>query len=334
MTKKEITEWLWGADDAALFERSAAVRTAAVGDSVYLRGLIEVSNVCRKDCLYCGIRKSNASVDRYELTEKQVLAAVAVAVEQKFGSVVLQSGEQRSDKFVCFIENIVHEINTKYGGEIGITLSMGEQTESTFARWKSAGAHRYLLRMESSSADLYSKIHPSGYSLRQRLRSIETLRRLNYQVGSGVMIGLPFQTIDHLADDLLAMVRLNIDMCGMGPYVEHELTPLAEQYCSAFSHAERVLLTLRMVALLRIMMPDINIAATTATETLDPLGRAKSVAVGANVIMPNITPSVFRDKYCLYDGKTSADLDLNGYNIEYSCRGDSKRYQRREYGGA
>lgn len=329
MTKKEIIEWLSGADDATLFERSAAVRDAVVGDSVYLRGLIEVSNVCRKDCLYCGIRKSNLSVDRYELTTEQVLDAVAVAVEQKFGSVVLQSGEQTSAMFIDFIENIVREITVKYDGVVGITLSLGEQTESTFARWKNAGAHRYLLRMESSSADLYSKIHPSGYSLRQRLRSIETLQRLNYQVGSGVMIGLPFQTIDHLADDLLAMVRLDIDMCGMGPYVEHNQTPLAELCRSAFSPAERVLLTLRMVALLRMMMPDINIAATTATETLDPLGRAKSVAVGANVIMPNITPSVFRDKYCLYEGKTSADLDLKGYNIAYSCRGDSKRSRSR-----
>lgn len=326
MNKDEIIEWLLGCDDDALFERSAQIRHQTVGDKVYLRGLIELSNICSKDCLYCGIRKSNSEVERYALSKEQIMSAVDLAAELRFGSVVLQSGEQTSPSFVDFIDNILRTISSKYGESLGITISIGEQSEGVYRRWRSAGAHRYLLRMESSSDELYAKIHPAGYILSERLDALKLLKKLGYQVGSGVMIGLPYQTIEDLADDLIAMRKLDIDMCGMGPYIEHSAAPLSKIE-TAYTPEERVKLTLRMIALLRIEMPTINIAATTATETLDINGRVKSIAAGANVMMPNLTPLDMRQKYCLYNGKTSTNLEIENYNIEYGERGDSLHYK-------
>lgn len=326
INREQLIHYLSGGNDNELFAAAAKIKAGTVGGKVYLRGLIEVSNVCRKDCLYCGIRKSNPQIDRYTLSKTQIMSSIDTANGNRFGSIVLQSGEQSTPAFVDFIEDILVTVAAKYP-HLGVTLSLGEQSDETYRRWRAAGAHRYLLRIESSCDELYKKIHPSGYSLQQRINALKSLKSLDYQVGSGVMIGLPYQSIGNLSDDLLTLSELDIDMCGMGPYVEQSHTPLSTVK-SQFSPEARVELTLRMVALLRIMMPDINIAATTATETLDADGRKKSVAAGANVIMPNLTPADVKDKYCLYNGKTSTDLSLAHYNIAYGERGDSPHYTK------
>lgn len=326
LTRSEIIEYLGGAADEELFARSRRAKLDVVGDRVYLRGLIELSNVCRKNCLYCGIRAGNADVARYELTHDEVLRAVSYAIDERYGSVVLQAGEQTSPRFVDRIEALLREINRLSGGELGVTLSLGEQSRETYARWRAAGAHRYLLRIESFTPELYNKIHPADHSWRARMDCLETLRSFDYQVGTGVMIGLPYQTLEHLADDLLGLVALEVDMCGMGPYVEHHQAPLS-RVASAYAPNERVALTLRMVALLRLMMPSVNIASTTALDALDAGSRARCLSIGANVVMPNITPSERRSAYALYENKPTELFDLSAYDIAYGEQGNSLHYE-------
>lgn len=329
LTKPQILSYLQGDNDAELFELSAQVRQAEVGSESYLRGLIEISNRCAKDCLYCGIRCSNAAVERYTLGLDDVLCSAQYALESNYGSVVIQAGERTDDYFVTFIEQCVRKIKTFSNGKLGVTLSLGEQTAEVYQRWFAAGAHRYLLRVESSNPKLYSRIHPTGYSWSKRVDALKMLRNSGYQVGTGVMIGLPFQTLDDLANDLIFFKKIDIDMCGMGPYIEHEAAPLT-QYKSLYTNEQRIQMTLRMIALLRILMPRINIASTTALHALDPKGREKGVAVGANVLMPNITPQINRPNYQLYAGKPMNDIDLSAFDVGYGEWGDSRHFGDRD----
>lgn len=325
MTREQIINYLLGSDDVELFELSRAVKLTSVGDRVYLRGLVELSNICRKNCRYCGIRCSNASIERYELDRADVLSSVRYAIDERYGSVVLQAGEQTSPRFISFIEDLLSEVTSLSAGKLGITLSLGEQTAETYRLWRKAGAHRYLLRIESFNEALYRKIHPASHSWAVRMGCLESLRAEGYQVGTGVMIGLPYQSVDDLADDLLGLQRLDIDMCGMGPYVEHHAAPLSRT-ASVYSNEERVRLTLRMVALLRVLMPTINIASTTALDALSQGARAECLRVGANVIMPNISPRANRQAYSLYENKPIADFDLSPYDIAYGEQGNSMHY--------
>ncbi len=248
---------------------------------------------------------------RYEVTEDEVLEAARYAWENKFGSLVLQAGERSGKDYVRRIERLVKEIKEMSHGELGITLSLGEQTEETYRRWFEAGAHRYLLRIEVSNPELYHRYHPQNkiHDYEARLQALHLLRKVGYQVGSGVMIGLPFQTAEDLADDLLFLQEHDIDMVGMGPYIEHEDTPMYEYRDQLMPKMDRFYLSLKMVAILRIMMKDINIAATTAMQAIDPMGREKSLKVGANIIMPNLTPSRYREDYLLYEDKPCTDED-------------------------
>ncbi len=319
MTKKEIIFYLSGGNDRELFERSSAIRYSMLGRKVYLRGLIELSNICSCDCLYCGIRQSNSNVKRYLLSKQEVLQSARYAYDNGWGSLVIQSGELCSDYFTTLIEELVQEIKTLSGGELAITLSCGEQSKDTYRRWLEAGADRYLLRIESSTQELFERIHPQNISYTKRLNTLQSLIDCGFQTGSGVMIGLPLQTIDNLADDMLFLANCGIVMCGMGPYIEHCETPLFK-YNSEFSHSQRVQLTLRCIAILRILRPKINIASSTALGTLSKQARHQAMEVGANVIMPNITPEDIRANYSLYQGKIS-DLDLNSFDIEYFNQG-------------
>lgn len=333
-----------GTNRTALFTEAARRKEANVGNKVYFRGLVEFSNVCSKDCLYCGIRQSNAKIVRYEADDESVLAACRYAWENKFGSVVLQSGEQSSSRFISRVEGLVWQIKNLSNGELGITLSCGEQSRETYERWFAAGAHRYLLRIESSTPELYRKIHPQNahHSFNIRLNCLRLLKECGYQVGTGVMIGLPFQTAENLADDLLFLKRLDVDMVGMGPYLEHEDTPLYEYRKLIKSKQERFDLALRMVAALRLLMPDINIAAATALQAIDPAGREKALKIGANIIMPNLTPTEFRKDYQLYEDKPCLDedadqcrnclearIELAGSEIGYGKWGDSEHFKKR-----
>jgi len=308
---------------------------------VYLRGLIEFSNICRKNCYYCGIRRENKAVNRYELTDEEVLAAVDFAWKNRYGSVVLQSGEQQSARFTKRITRLLHKIKTFTNNEVGITLSCGEQTAATYREWFDADAHRYLLRIETSNRELYYKLHPNDdkHSFDKRLSAINQLRMEGYQAGTGVMIGLPFQTIEHLANDLLFFQTMNIDMVGMGPYLEHSQTPLYQYRNLLLPPEKRLELSLKMVAVLRLLMPNINIAATTALQVLHPEGREMAVMAGANIIMPNMTLPEFRPEYLIYDhkpgvsddaaiSKSKLEENLNnaGIAIGYNEWGDSRHF--------
>ncbi len=333
-----------GEDEKMLFKHAASTKEKSIGNTVYLRGLIELSNVCAKDCLYCGIRKSNSAVNRYSLNEKEVLAAIQFAHKNQYGSVAIQSGEISSIGFIDTINNILKTSKETTNGEIGITLSCGEQSEETYRTWFENGAHRYLLRIESSTKELYSKIHPNdeNHNFATRLNALTTLKKIGYQVGTGVMIGLPFQTLEHLADDLMFMKNFDVDMCGMGPYIEHKDTPLYAYKNSLIPLKERFQLTLKMIAILRIMMKDINIVASTALQTIDKIGREKAIQIGANILMPNITPGKYRDSYKLYENKpcTNENADdckncidvrvhLVNHKVGYAAWGDSQHFKRR-----
>jgi biotin synthase len=331
-------------ESRSIFEKSAAVKKQHVGNNVYFRGLIEYSNVCVKNCLYCGIRSGNGKFTRYEMTEDETLAAARFAWESRYASIVLQSGERTDEAFAAKIESLIRKIQAATRNELHITLSLGEQTTETYERWWNAGAHRYLLRIEVSEPELYRKLHPDDglHSHAARLEALHALRRIGYQVGTGVMIGLPFQTISDLADDLVFFRDLDIDMTGMGPYIEHPDTPLYQHRHEIPSLQERFQLSLRMVALLRIMMKDINIAATTAMQAIDPLGREKALQVGANVLMPNLTPVKYRSDYLLYENKPCIHEEAEacrfclesrvrsiGDAIAYGEWGDSRHYAER-----
>lgn len=306
--KEELAHWLTTEDAEAvsgLFAAALAARKAYRGSKVYLRGLIELSNICVKDCLYCGLRSSNRDVQRYELEDEKVYSEAMFAWKEHYGSLVIQSGERTDARFVDRITRLVRKIKELSSGRLGITLSCGEQRPEVYREWFEAGAHRYLLRIESSDPDLYRKIHPDNpkHSFDRRLACLGYLRDAGYKVGTGVMIGLPFQTPMQLAGDLLFFKNIDVDMVGMGPYLEHDRTPLYAFRNRIPSPERRLDLSLRMVALLRLLMPEINIAATTAMQVLDPLGREKAIMAGANVIMPNMTDPENRESYQIYNNK-------------------------------
>ncbi|MBU2651429.1 MAG: [FeFe] hydrogenase H-cluster radical SAM maturase HydE [Bacteroidetes bacterium] len=346
LEKEDILELLDCNEDEEklLFLKANDIRDEYIGRKIFLRGLVEVSNVCSKNCYYCGIRAGNNKVQRYTIPEKEVIEAVSFAWEQGFGSVVLQSGEVENNRFTNYIGEIIRSSMDMSAGELGLTLSCGEQSLDVYRFWREAGARRYLLRIEASDPDLYAKLHPEDkhHDYGKRMGALHNLRLAGFQTGTGVMIGLPFQTKEHLVSDLLFMRDRDIDMVGMGPYVIHKDTPLYEHRHLVPSLQERIRLSLRMVAILRIMMKDINIASTTALSAIDPQGKIMGLKAGANVIMPNITPARYTANYNLYDNKPYIDVYSNrtrisfeeeireaGFEIGYSERGDSLHYEKR-----
>ncbi|MCF8296335.1 MAG: [FeFe] hydrogenase H-cluster radical SAM maturase HydE [Saprospiraceae bacterium] len=345
-TKADLVELLNADEENSklIFRKAAKVKEEFVGNKVYYRGLIEFSNICSKDCLYCGIRKSNKNTNRYNIGDKDILEAAKFAYENNYASLVLQSGERSDKQFVDRIDNLLKEIKKLSKGKLGITISLGEQTDEVYKRWFDSGAHRYLLRIESSTKELYEKIHPvdKKHDYNQRLAALKSIQNAGYQTGTGVMVGLPFQTNEDLAEDLMFFRDFNIDMIGMGPYIEHEETPLFQHKDKLLPLEKRLHLTLKMIAIVRIMMKDINIAAATALQAIDPVGREKALQVGANVIMPNITPTINRKDYKLYQNKPCVDegaddcinclearIHLIGNQVGYGEWGDSKYFSRR-----
>jgi biotin synthase len=343
-SKEDLIELLnAGPEDTELiFKKAAEIKAKYIGNKVYLRGLIELSNICAKNCLYCGIRRGNKTVERYSISDDEVELAFQFAIQNKLGSVIMQSGELSSPVFIEKVESYLRKAKKMSNGKLGITLSCGEQTEETYQRWRAAGAHRYLLRIESSNRELYYRIHPKDqlHDFDNRLNALTSLKNCGYQTGTGVMIGLPFQTTEDLASDLLFMRDFDIDMCGMGPYIEHEQTPLAEYNSQLKSVQERLTLTLKMIALLRIIMKDINIASTTALQAMANGAREQALRVGANIMMPNITPGIYRNKYALYNNKPGINEEAEdsqrnlevianraGCEVVYDAWGDSKHFQ-------
>jgi biotin synthase len=331
-------------DKKFLFKKAAEIKAEYVGKKVYYRGLVEFSNICGKNCYYCGIRRENKKVKRYNLGDKEILDAVKFAYDNQYASVVLQSGEIESQGFTDRIEKLLKEIKKISNNELGITISLGEQKKEVYQRWFEAGAHRYLLRIETSNPELYKKIHPDDvtHDYHRRLDCLQSLKDIGYQTGTGIMVGLPFQSVNDIAADIIFMRDFDIDMVGLGPYIEHRDTPLYRFKDQLLTPQQRFQLTLKVIAILRIIMKDINIAAATAMQAIDPMGREKALMVGANVIMPNITPGKYRDNYKLYENKPCTDeeaedctsclearINMAGDDIGYGEWGDSKHFIRR-----
>ncbi len=336
-----------GVGDIEIIQRAAEkVLLEQCGPQVYLRGLVESSNACSCDCLYCGIRKSNARVNRYTLTTEQIVACARVCVGLGYGSMVIQSGERSDKKFIDLTLEALRRIKRETRSELqpeglGVTLSIGQQSRETYQRLFDAGAHRYLLRVETTNPNLFARIHPGDQTFESRLECLALLREIGFQVGTGVMIGLPGQTLEDLADDVLFFEEHDVDMIGMGPFIPDPETPLGRESC--LDIAERVRLSLLMIAAIRLKLRDVNIASTTALQTLDPIGREKGLRFGANVIMPQVTPPEVRKDYQLYPGKPCLDEDAQecssclgariasaGRTIGYNAWGDSAHAAKRK----
>jgi len=334
------------AEQSRLLAAAYAVKTRTVGSVVYFRGLFELSNLCSKDCLYCGIRRSNHKVERYSIPVEEVLTGARWAHEQGYGSLVLQSGERSDPAFIELVTELVTKIRALSNDELAITLSVGEQSEATYRQWFSAGAERYLLRIETSDPELYRQLHPADHSWERRRDCLRLLHSIGYQMGSGVMIGLPGQTSEQLARDILFFEQEQVVMIGMGPFIPHADTPMCDAIRNfAWKRHAQLARALRMIAATRLYLPDVNIAAATALQTLAPDGREQGLMAGANVIMPNLTDPKYRGSYQLYDGKPCLDESATqcrgcletriaslGETIGFGKRGDSRRFLDRKRG--
>ena len=292
MDKEAVVRLLTDVPTEQLYERADRVRRENVGDEVHLRGLIEFSNICRNDCLYCGIRRGNKRVQRYRMSEDELVETARRAVGIGFRTIVLQSGEDLhfDQAMMC---RIVEQIKRM---DVALTLSVGERDYADYKAWREAGADRYLLRIETTDRDLYHRLNP-GMSWERRHECLLMIRELGYELGSGIMVGQPGQTVGSIADDLLYLKDIGIDMAGIGPFIPHPDTPLADEEGGTLE------LALRTMAVMRLLMPDINIPATTAMESLHPQGRIMALQAGANVVMPNMTEGEYRRQYELYPGK-------------------------------
>lgn len=278
-----------------LFQKARIRQHETFGRAVYLRGLIEFTNYCRNDCLYCGIRRGNRNCERYRLTEAEILSCCEKGYALDFRTFVLQGGEDMhySDGEIA---HIVAAIKARYP-DCAVTLSVGEREHDAYQAWFDAGADRYLLRHETADPAHYARLHPPELTLEHRVRCLYDLQSIGYQVGAGMMLQTPYQTTDNIVSDLLFMKELAPDMIGIGPFIPHKDTPFRDEPAGT---AE---LTIFMIGVLRLMFPRALIPATTALGTIDPMGREKGLLAGANVIMPNLSPAGVRGKYLLYDGK-------------------------------
>ncbi|BCZ44251.1 [FeFe] hydrogenase H-cluster radical SAM maturase HydE [Clostridium gelidum] len=293
LNKEEILELLQNDDiNEELFKAADETRQEYLGDYVHLRGLIEFTNICKRNCMYCGLRRDNKNLERYRLTEEEILDFTKKAVTYGYKTIVLQGGED--DYFTKErMTNIVKEIK-KLG--VALTLSLGEKTYDEYKAFKEAGADRYLIRIETTDKKLYEDMDPN-MSFEERLNCLNNLRNLGYEVGSGILVGLPNQTLELIARDILFFKEINADMIGIGPFIPNEDTPLKD------AQGGDLTLALKVMALTRLLLPDINIPATTAMESLTPNGRIIALQSGANVVMPNVTEGDYRKLYALYPGK-------------------------------
>lgn len=298
LSKDELCTLLDGLtekDDEYLFEKARSVSKRYFGNRIYVRGLIEFTNYCKNDCYYCGIRKSNKKAERYRLTKEEILSCCENGYALGFRTFVLQGGEDlffTDEKIADLVSSI-----KKAHPDCAVTLSIGERSEEAYRKFREAGADRYLLRHETANPQHYGKIHPPELSLSNRMQCLERLKEYGYQVGTGFMVGSPYQTTENLAEDLLFIRQFEPQMVGIGPFVPHHDTPFADFPAGGLER------TLRLISTLRLMLPSALIPATTALGTIHPEGREKGILAGANVVMPNLSPVGVRKKYELYDNK-------------------------------
>jgi biotin synthase len=291
--KEQIVAFLKDEENESdLLKKADAVRKQFVGDEVHLRGLIEFSNICRNNCQYCGLHRDNKQLVRYHMNEEELLKTAQQAIDMGFKTLVLQSGEDMyytRDRMCRIIENIKKN-------DVALTLSIGEREYDDYKAFRNSGADRYLMRIETTDKDLYHRLDP-GMSWQHRHECLLMIKELGYELGSGIMVGLPNQTIESIADDLLYLQQIGVDMAGIGPFIPHPQTPLKN------ASSNNLHLSLRTMAVMRLMLPDINIPATTAMESLHPQGRIMALQGGANVVMPNVTEGEYRRLYELYPEK-------------------------------
>lgn len=314
MEKLEILKWLRTEDEnelAKLWQIADEVRQRNVGDDVHLRGLIEISNMCARDCGYCGISVGNTDLERYRMPEEEIMACANEAVSFGYGTVVIQSGEDYGiDK--DWMDHLIRRIKSETN--LAVTLSLGERTDEELRTWKEAGADRYLLRFETSNRDLFNSIHPPlAGQTSDRIALLRRLKEIGYETGSGVMIGIPGQTYDDLANDIIMFSTLDLDMIGVGPFIPHHATPLGKSDEAQFaSEGEQVPntegMTYKVIALARLVCPLANIPSTTALATINTeSGRELGLSRGANIVMPNMTPRKYRAMYEIYPAKACID---------------------------
>ena len=326
-------EWIrlfdtWDEDDRAYAAGIAKeIAQSIYGNKIYFRGIVEFSNICRNDCYYCGIRKSNQNVSRYCLTQDEITDCCDEGYELGFRTFVLQSGEHIYKPQQ--VAEVVKKIKENHP-DCAVTLSLGEEEYETYKLWREAGADRYLLRHETANEAHYKKLHPENMSWAHRMECLKNLKKLGYQTGAGIMVGSPYQTSECLADDMLFFERFKPEMIGIGPFLPHKDTPFHAEPSGTLED------TLHMLAILRLLFPNVLLPATTALGTIDPQGRELGILAGANVIMPNLSPVNVRGKYLLYDGKICTGdeaaechsclerrMEKIGYHIIVD-RGDSK----------
>lgn len=315
-----------GAAIQYLHSQADEVRRSVFGNKVYIRGLIEFTNYCRNDCLYCGIRRSNANAERFRLTKERILSCAAAGCELGFRTFVLQGGEDpyyTDERMV----DIIGSLRKAYP-ECAITLSLGEKEHDSYQAYFDAGANRYLLRHETANPAHYAKLHPPELSLENRIKCLEDLKQIGFQVGCGFMVGSPYQTNSDMVRDLVFIKDFGPHMVGIGPFIPHRDTPFGDRSAGTSE------MTLKLLSIVRLMLPEVLLPATTALNTIDPQGRIKGICAGANVVMPNLSPQDTRAKYLLYDNKLCAgdeaaeslarlkrDMREAGYEVVIS-RGD------------
>lgn len=293
-----------------LTEKADEVRKRVYGNQVFVRGLIEISNICKNDCLYCGIRGGNANCERYRLTPEEILLCCKEGYELGFRTFVLQGGEDGffTDEVLC---DLIKKIKNLFP-ECAVTLSLGERSRESYEKLYVSGADRYLLRHETADEWLYKKLHPENMSLKNRMECLKNLKEIGFQTGCGFMVGAPYQTAEHIAKDLKFIEEFKPDMCGIGPFVPHKDTIFKSH---GHGSAE---LTCYLLSVIRLIHPNVLLPATTALGTIDPIGREKGILAGANVVMPNLSPEQVREKYDLYDNKVSsgAESAMQRKNLE------------------
>lgn len=289
--------------DQYLFAKADAVRREIYGNDIYIRGLIELSNYCKNDCYYCGIRRSNKNAARYRLTREQVLDCCKSGYKLGFRTFVLQGGEDPyfTDERLC---EMISAIKSRYP-DCALTLSMGEKSYASYLAYFNAGADRYLLRHETADETHYRKLHPDSMTLSTRRQCLYDLKKIGFQVGCGFMVGSPYQTPEHLAADLLFIKEFDPEMVGIGPFIPHRDTPFAGEPAGTLE------MTLFMLGLVRLLVPHVLLPATTALGTIDPQGRELGILAGANVVMPNLSPQEVRNKYLLYDNKLNTGVEAS-----------------------
>ncbi len=334
LTSAEFLNLLENLDEnskAYLIEQSVNTRKEHYSDKVYMRGLVEISSYCKQDCVYCGIRFGNEKAERYRLTKEQIMSACDEGYRLGYRTYVLQGGED--DYFTDeIVVEIVQMIKGKYP-DVRVTLSLGEKSRESFQKFYDAGADRYLLRHETASKDLYKKIHPN-MSFDNRVACLNTLKDIGFQVGAGFMVGIPGQTLEDLVKDLEFLKELKPHMVGIGPFIPHKDTPFRNFESGTLEMTETLL------AIIRLILPDVLLPATTSLGSLDPKGRERGLKAGANVVMPNLSPTDVREKYALYDGKICTGdeaahcrrciegrINSAGYQVDMSV-GDNPKWRR------